>query len=68
MQYTVKHSYASNRDGKRFGPWVAGDTVDLDPRDGEWILRDSPGALEETSPPKVPARNRQTKPKNTRGS
>lgn len=66
MRYTVLHSYAATRDGKRFGPWVAGDVIELDQPDAEWILRDSPGSLEESPRPKVPARNRAAKPKTNR--
>lgn len=44
-EFTLIHSYASQRDGQRFGPWQAGDVVDLEQADAEWILRDSPGSL-----------------------
>lgn len=43
--YEVAHAYSSWRDGRRFGPWQAGDVVDLEPEDAEWVCRDSPGAL-----------------------
>lgn len=44
--YTVVHAYGARRDGRQFGPWQPGEVVDLDPADAEWVLRDSPGALE----------------------
>lgn len=43
--YEVVHAYSSWRDGRRFGPWQAGEVVDLEPDDAEWVCRDSPGAL-----------------------
>lgn len=43
--FTVVHDYAAQRDGQRFGPWQAGDVIDLEPADAEWVLRDSPGSL-----------------------
>lgn len=43
--YLVRHSYGASRDGRRFGPWVEGEVVDLDLADAEWVDRDSPGAL-----------------------
>lgn len=43
--YTLNHAYGASRDGRRFGPWEAGETVELEPADAEWIERDSPGAL-----------------------
>lgn len=44
-EYVVAHAYSSWRDGRQFGPWQAGDVVDLEPEDAEWVCRDSPGAL-----------------------
>lgn len=67
MRYTVNHAYSARRDGKVFGPWVAGDIIEIDQADGEWVNRDSAGTLTESPRPKVPARNRQAKPKNVRG-
>ena len=67
MIFTVQHAYSARRDGRQFGPWSAGDSVDLDPGDAEWIERDSPGALQ-ADPPAAPARekpptpNRQARP------
>lgn len=43
--YKLNHAYEAYRDGQRFGPWAAGDTVNLDVADAEWVERDSPGAL-----------------------
>lgn len=48
----MNHRYGASRDGRRFGPWEAGEVVDLDPADAEWIGRDSPGALGEVKPAK----------------
>lgn len=45
--YTLNHAYSASRDGRQFGPWEAGETVELEPVDAEWIERDSPGALSE---------------------
>lgn len=45
--YEFQGSYEAFRDGRRFGPWVEGDVVQLDPADAEWIQRDSPGVLAE---------------------
>lgn len=45
--YEFQGNYESFRDGRRFGPWVEGDVVQLDPADAEWIDRDSPGVLAE---------------------
>lgn len=44
-RYTTNHAYKSHRDGQQFGPWAAGETVDLDPDDAAWVDRDSPGCL-----------------------
>lgn len=46
-RYDVNHPYRSRRDGVDYGPWAAGDTVDLHPDDAEWVNRDSPGCLTE---------------------
>lgn len=43
--YKLNHGYEAYRDGQRFGPWAAGDTVNLDVADADWVERDSPGAL-----------------------
>lgn len=50
-RYTVAHGYFSIRDGITFGPWTAGESVELDPPDAQWIQRDSPGALTATGKP-----------------
>lgn len=44
-EYRLNHAYEASRDGLRFGRWEAGEVVDLEPADAEWIERDSPGAL-----------------------
>lgn len=44
-KYKVNHPYTAARDGKRFGPWDAGDEVDIEAADAEWVNRDSPGTL-----------------------
>ncbi|MEO3923006.1 hypothetical protein ABGB07_03870 [Micromonosporaceae bacterium B7E4] len=48
--YQVNHAYTARKDGRTLGPWVKGDTVDVDPADAEWVERDSPGALSEVKP------------------
>lgn len=58
--YAVRHGYAATRDGRRFGPWQAGDIVDLDPADAEWVERDSPGALAPAEAAPEPARQART--------
>lgn len=45
--FQVNHAYTARRDGKTLGPWVKGDSIDIDPADAEWVERDSPGALTE---------------------
>lgn len=44
-EYRVNHSYSSFSDGRRFGPYEPGTTVELDDVDAEWVNRDSPGTL-----------------------
>ena len=48
-RYMITQSYASFRDGQRYGPWEAGGEIDLSEADAEWVNRDAPGTLE---PPK----------------
>jgi hypothetical protein len=43
--YEVRHAYRSTRDGQQFGPWAAGDRIELAEADAEWVNRDSPGCL-----------------------
>jgi hypothetical protein len=43
--FEVRHRYRSVRDGQQFGPWQAGDTVELSDADARWVNRDSPGCL-----------------------
>lgn len=44
-RYEVRHAYRSTRDGQQFGPWHAGDAVELSEADADWVNRDSPGCL-----------------------
>lgn len=46
-RYKLNHAYRSFRDGVQYGPWLAGDEVELTDADAEWLERDSPGALTE---------------------
>lgn len=46
-RYTLNHNYRSFRDGVQYGPWAAGDEVELTDADAEWLERDSPGVLTE---------------------
>lgn len=43
--YEVQHAYQSFRDGQQFGPWQAGDRLELSEADAAWVNRDSPGCL-----------------------
>lgn len=43
--YELQGAYEAYRDGCRFGPWQAGDRVELAVDDAEWIGRDCPGVL-----------------------
>lgn len=66
MRYKVQHNYTSFRDGQLFGPWEAGTEIELDEPDGEWVERDSPGALEplgeKSARPVKPPAKRPAKP------
>jgi hypothetical protein len=77
-EFVVVHAYRSSRDGRQFGPWVAGDLVEVTDADAEWLLRDSPGCLlpvaaedpdndPDNEREKPPARNRQARPGRNRG-
>lgn len=44
-RYIVQHRYASMRDGDRWGPWDAGQPIDLSEADAAWVNTDSPGCL-----------------------
>lgn len=46
-KYTVNHGYRAYSDGRTFGPFVEGETVELTEADAEWVNRDSPGCLTE---------------------
>ena len=52
-RYVVQHRYASKRDGVQWGPWDAGQPIDLREDDAAWVNLDSPGclALEVQVPP-----------------
>lgn len=43
--FEVRHRYRSVRDGRQFGPWQAGDSIELAEADAHWVNRDSPGCL-----------------------
>lgn len=43
--YQVVHAYRSTRDGQQFGPWTAGEVIELTGHDADWVNRDSPGCL-----------------------
>lgn len=59
MKYRVNWAYCS----ERYGPWAAGDLVDLDEESAAYIMRDSPGVLN----PLPQAQDRQLKrPRNRR--
>lgn len=49
-RYTVQHSYRAWRDGRLYGPWLDGETVELSAEDAAWVNRDSPGTLAPTAP------------------
>lgn len=77
--YVVQHRYSSYRDGQRFGPWEAGEKVDLRDEDAAWINRDSEGCVAPHKPepepePKTAARqqpaakDRQHRGGSTRGA
>ena len=44
-KYTIAHNYSARTDGRQFGPWLAGDEVEIDDADAEWVRNDSPGVL-----------------------
>lgn len=53
-RYLVNHGYRSFSDGRQFGPFTAGETVELDSAEADWVNRDSPGCLA-PSPAEEPA-------------
>lgn len=59
MRYQVTGKYSARRDGRQFGPWQAGDVVELDGADAEWVERDAPGTLTREAKAKPPPANRQ---------
>jgi hypothetical protein len=58
--FTVAHAYAARRDGRQLGPWQAGDVVDLEGDDADWVNRDSPGCLTpvDAAPAEQPGRQK----------
>lgn len=73
-RYTIQRSYASAHNTKVYGPWEAGEVIELEQHIAEWVDRDSPGVLapvvdepeeSETSEPPV-AETRQRKPSRDR--
>lgn len=46
-RYTVQRRYQSSRDGAQWGPWAAGQPIDLREDDAAWCNTDSPGLLVE---------------------
>lgn len=53
-QYKVLQRYAASSDGKRYGPWVEGDTIDLDDDEAAWVNRDAPNTLAKPAAKKAP--------------
>lgn len=43
--YVAQHRYAASRDGRKYGPFVKGERVELTEGEAAWINVDSPGAL-----------------------
>lgn len=57
-RFTVTQNYSAERaagDLTRFGPWQAGDEVEVDQADADWVNSDSDGTL-------VPAKAKSDKP------
>ncbi len=72
-RYTLAHSYSARRDGITFGPWQAGERVELEAEDAEWVERDSPGVFaaepaEEPERQALPKPNRQARGGRNRGA
>lgn len=44
-RYRFNHRYLSQRDGVQWGPFDAGQEIDLREEDADWLDRDSPGCL-----------------------
>jgi hypothetical protein len=68
-RYVAGHAYTARRDGHTFGPWAAGDVVELDQADADWVNRDSPGALDSADEPssRPPGKDKAHRSGNTRG-
>lgn len=68
-RHHVHQRYQSYRDGVQYGPWPAGQVVDLDDEQAAWVNRDSPGTLspEHAEPAKAdhsgPDDGEETKPR-----
>lgn len=58
MLYSVQHDYESWDAGTRYGPWMAGDQVEVTEEQAAWLNRTSPGVLKPTKPPRAPRRRR----------
>lgn len=55
-RYTVTQNYSAERAAAsvtQFGPWTAGDEVELDEPDAEWVNVDSAGTLTPAKPAKA---------------
>jgi hypothetical protein len=58
----VTQRYSARRDGRDFGPYAPGETVELDTDDAEWVNRDAPGTLvDHVDPEPEPEPEPQTK-------
>lgn len=58
-RFTVTQNYSAERAAAsvtQFGPWNAGETVELDEPDAAWVNADSPGTLEAAKPAKAAAK------------
>lgn len=58
-RYTVTQNYSAERAAAavtQFGPWSAGEEVELDEPDAEWVNADSAGTLVPAKPAKAPAK------------
>lgn len=60
-KHTIAHNYSAYRDGRQFGPWVAGDEVEIDDADVEWLKADSPGVLGDDAPAEAKKPRRRAK-------
>lgn len=44
-RFKLTRDYTAVCDGRQYGPWPAGQLVELEADESAWIERDSPGAL-----------------------